>query len=94
MDQMQGIMGFLNKFSKDLLSPSGPMLGAFFVVWQPHQVHVSLVHYKKDYYDTVLEPALENWYFKEYLPLAFLCHNGDLVPNSALAGSVLHIPLK
>lgn len=64
---------------------------AFFVVWQPRQVHVTLVPYKHEYYTKSLEPALENWFFETYLPLAVLKHNGSLVPGTATTAPVIEV---
>lgn len=107
MDQVQGIMGLLNKYPELLtaaeasvglpsaggqkgLPYAGPQ-AAFFVVWQPHQIHVTLVPYDAAYYTTELEPALEAWYFKKYLPLAALKHNGVLVEGSTTASPVIEV---
>ena len=87
MDQMQGIMGLLPKLGR-------PCLGALFVVWQPRQVHVTRVPFEQTYYTDVLEPALRNWYFTMYLPLAVLKANGQLVPGTDTGASVLDLDLK
>lgn len=83
MDQMQGIMGLLNtKLEK-------PCSASLFVVWQPLQVHVTLIPYKSEYYEKSLYPALRNWFFSMYLPLAVLKANGQLVPGTDTGASVL-----
>lgn len=71
-------------------SGAGP-LAALFVVWQPHQLHVTLVPFQKDYYFKTLEPALEAWYFERYLPLATLQHNGQLLPGTDTASPPIAI---
>ena len=65
-------------------SIDGPR-SALFVVWQPHQFHVTLVPFQKEYYSKSLEPALEAWYFGRYLPLATLQYNGQLGPGTDTA---------
>jgi hypothetical protein len=97
MDQMQGIMGLLNKYPELLdhaaaaagLDREGPTrIGpqvAFFVVWQPHQIHVTRVPFDSLYWSGSLEPALERWFFDLYLPYATLKANGELVENSLTA---------
>ncbi len=98
MDQVQGIMGLLNKYP-DLLSyvsktsvsrPEGPK-ACFFVVWQPLQVHVTRLPFDREYYTKTLEPALEDWFFKRYLPLAVLKHNGALVDGTDTAASCIEL---
>lgn len=73
--------------------PSGAQTGgpqaALFVVWQPHQVHVTRVPFQEDYYSGTLEPALASWYFEHYLPLATLKHNGLLKPGTDCASAPL-----
>lgn len=103
MDQVQGIMGLLNKWP-DLLSAAEASVGldrmgpykkgpteAFFVVWQPHQIHVTRVPFDQAYYKDLLEPALEAWYFGMYLPLATLKHNGALVEFTDTAAPPISI---
>lgn len=98
MDQMQGIMGLLNKYpelldqaaaSQGLPSVGGPStVGpqvAFFVVWQPHQIHVTRVPFDFLYFKGTLEPALERWFFDLYLPYATLKANGELVDGTLTA---------
>jgi hypothetical protein len=102
MDQMQGIMGLINTTPVDSTSvlkmaqesvglpvKSGPMLWALFVVWQPHQLHVTLVPYRPSYYTEFLEPKLSTWYFQKYLPAAVLKFNGTLVQGTASAAAVI-----
>jgi len=96
MDQMQGILGLLNKFPELLgdtlsgtLSGTSIMPAAFFVVWQKHQVHVTLVPYSVEYYTGSLEPKLEEWFFKKFLPLAILKHNGLLIHGTANIASTI-----
>ena len=85
MDQIQGIMGLLNKFP-DLLVAAKPPVGiidyCLFVVWQPLQLHITRIPYKRKYYEDFLEPALKDFYFEKYLPFAVLKHNGQLKKNS------------
>lgn len=64
---------------------------AFFVVWQPRQVHVTKVPYKHEYYTKILEPSLENWFFETYLPLAVLKHNGSLIPGTDTTAPVIEV---
>ena len=107
MDQIQGIMGLLNKWP-DLLALGAASAGvdhdaalaakgtvapvaAFFVVWQPKQIHVTRVPYDKAYYTETLEPALEDFFFKRYLPLAVLKHNGALVEGTDTAAPVIEV---
>jgi hypothetical protein len=101
MDQIQGIMGLFNKFPDLLgqeenlqegpqLTGSGPQW-AFFVVWQKHQFHVTLVPYKKDYYNLELEPKLRNWFFELYLPFAVLKHNGLLIENTMTTAPIIYL---
>lgn len=99
MDQMQGVMGLLNEDPS--LMPSSTTSGAIngpkhalFVVWQKHQVHVTLVPFESKYYTTSLEPALRSWYFTKYLPRAYLKHTGSLVYGTLLAGSDISVPDK
>ena len=92
MDQIQGIMGLLNKFPDLLLGPCNLLLGpckedknldfCLFVVWQSAQLHITRVPYKKKYYEDFLEPALKEWYFEQYLPMAVLKHNNKLKKNT------------
>jgi hypothetical protein len=91
MDQIQGVMGLLNE--SPAIMPgmfSGP-LHCLFVVWQKHQLHVTLVPFERAYYTDSLEPALRSWYFKKYLPRAYLKHTGSLVEGTLIAGSDIHI---
>jgi len=94
-DQMQGIMGYMNEYTylynyiRKGLSVSWQPLAvnvhhdyAFFVVWQPHQVHVTLVPFQQNYYSQILKEGLHDWYFRTYLPMAVLKHNQLLVPNT------------
>jgi hypothetical protein len=96
MDQIQGIMGLLNKFP-DLLEyiscapGQKPPAACFFVIWQPLQMHVTRVPFDNDYYSKTLEPALESWYFQRYLPLAVLKHNGNLIEGSDTAATSIEM---
>lgn len=104
MDQIQGIMGLLNKWP-DLLALGAASadvahdaamafvapVAAFFVVWQPKQIHVTRVPYDHTYYTETLEPALESFFFKRYLPLAVLKHNGALVEGTDTAAPVIEL---
>lgn len=103
MDQIQGIMGYLNKYSylisKDCsesinkLSESAltcALTCALFIVWQPHQMHITMVPYEKTYY-TNLEKKLEEFYFELYLPHAVLQYNGLLKENSLDSGCIITI---
>ena len=95
MDQIQGIMGLLNKFP-DLLKyicegPHSAPLSCFFVIWQPLQMHVTRVPFDAEYYSKKLEPALESWFFQRYLPLAVLKHNGSLIEGTDTAASPIEI---
>jgi len=110
-DQMQGIMGLLNKFPELIVRAVklnavtigghyhgtnegltvGPPKNAFFVVWQPHQHHVTLVPFDSLDYNARLQPGLQKWYFDFYLPKAVLKHNGALVPNTLIAAPVIHL---
>lgn len=87
MDQMQGIMGYLNKYPELVAcaKPAGLITAAFFVVWQPSQLHVTLVPFQADYWSNSLEPALERWYFDKFLPAAVHRHNGSLIHGSSTA---------
>ena len=89
MDQIQGIMGLFNK-KPDLFSMAEKTAGlcasskpaidhTMFVIWQPHQIHVTLLPFDHKYYSTSLEPSLESWYFTKYLPLAVLKYNNCLI---------------
>jgi len=94
MDQLQGVMGLLH--DAPMLLPSSDkktqLIGhALFVVWQKHQVHVTLVPFETKYYKDSLEPALRSWYFSKYLPRAYLKHTGSLVEGTLLAGADIHI---
>jgi hypothetical protein len=86
MDQIQGICGLLNEKPDILKMVDGAACAAitdiFFVVWQPQQVHITRLKYDHEYYAESLKPALENWYFKLFLPMAFLKHNGQLIENT------------
>jgi len=64
---------------------------AFFVVWQKHQFHVTLVPYQKNYYELDLEPKLRNWFFQEYLPYAVLKHNGLLIENTMTTAPTIYL---
>lgn len=93
MDQIQGIMGLLNKYP-DLLNyicagPHEAPKACFFVIWQPLQMHVTRVAYDEDYYTKSLEPALEKWFFERYLPLAALKQNGSLIDGTDTAASAI-----
>lgn len=90
MDQIQGIMGYLNKFP-DLVKLQRPIRRAWFVVWQPHQIHVTAVPFDEEYYSGTLEPGLRKWYFTKFLPAAAHKHNGDLIPGQASAAATIHI---
>ena len=86
MDQVQGICGLLNE-KPDILkmvepSASEPIEDIFFVVWQPQQIHITRLKYDHEYYTDTLKPALESWYFKLFLPMAYLKHNGQLIENT------------
>jgi len=85
MDQMQGILGLFDK-CRDLIQYEiehvEPPRSAFFVVWQPSQVHITLVPYEKYYFTDILFPALKKWFFTQYLPFAFLKETDMLLPNS------------
>ena len=83
MDQIQGILGLLNKFP-ELIPPlqKKSFEMCLFVVWQPKQIHITRVPYNKHYYENFLEPALKDWYFEQYLPFAVLKYNGQLQKNS------------
>jgi len=97
MDQMQGIMGLLNKYPdlyrnetnqrKTTWAPN--IANALFVVWQPFQLHVTNIPFEELYYTTKLEPALQSWYFTQFLPLAILKHNGVLEYNSNISSTIL-----
>ena len=86
MDQIQGIMGYINKFP--YLVGCTKIEGALFVVWQPHQLHITKVPYEPKYYAD-LESKLEEFYFQTYLPFAVLKYNGLLKENSLDSGSTL-----
>jgi hypothetical protein len=102
MDQIQGVMGLLNDAPELLPgrpqgpSPSqGPQKGpqgpkgpqkCIFLVWQKHQVHISWVPFEAKYWSTSLEPGLRSWYFKKYLPRAYLKSTDSLVQGTLLAG--------
>jgi len=97
MDQMQGISGLLNDcpniMPKELIGSShlkGPFV-SFFVVWQPHQIHVTNIPVNLEYWHHELRPKLEEWYFQKYLPMAVLQHNGLLVKNTLQTGSIIRI---
>jgi putative phage-type endonuclease len=85
MDQIQGIMGFLNDggFYK--------IEDAFFVVWQQSQTWIMRVPFDKVYWTTVLYPKLHEWFFVKYLPALVHKHNGDLEPGQINAGVALDI---
>ena len=95
MDQMQGIAGLLNEcphilnnqFGQTVVGPNF----ACFVVWQPHQIHVTLVPVNGTYWRESLKPSLEQWYFQKYLPMAVLQYNGLLVKNTLTTGSVITV---
>jgi YqaJ-like viral recombinase domain len=89
-DQIQGIMGLLNKYPSLINVRTGPS-HALFVVWQPRQHHVTLVPYDHESYNAKLEPALTRWYFDKYLPFAALKHNGALVPGTTEAAPIIEI---
>lgn len=105
MDQVQGIMGLLNKWPALKLdgaasagldvstwpAPHSGIKHALFVVWQPHQAHVTRVPFRAAYYADVLEPALSQWFFGSYLPLATLKHAGLLAEGSTQAGATVHL---
>jgi len=86
VDQVQGIMGLFDK-CKDLISMtvpsciSGPQI-CLFVVWQPIQIHVTLVPYDQQYFTQSLYPKLKQWFFEQYLPFAVLKENDLLLPKS------------
>jgi hypothetical protein len=98
MDQIQGVMGLLND-APELLpgcqkglspqkgpkGPTGPKK-CIFLVWQKHQVHISWVPFEAKYWSTSLEPGLRSWYFKKYLPRAYLKSTDSLVQGTLLAG--------
>jgi len=97
MDQMQGIMGLLKECPKLLTyidheqtNFRGPEY-AFFVVWQPRQVHVTLVPANWTYIENTLMPTLESWFFQKYLPMATLKHNGELVQGTLQASPIIDI---
>lgn len=89
MDQVQGICGLLNE-KPDILkmvdssdaTSSVPIEDIFFVVWQPQQIHITRLKYDDKYYVNTLRPGLETWYFKLFLPMAVLKHNGQLIENT------------
>jgi hypothetical protein len=83
---IEGPEGQLMERNTERLMPA-----AFFIVWQPRQVHVTRVPYKHEYYANELEPKLENWFFETYLPLAVLKHNGSLVPGTDTTAPVIEI---
>ena len=88
MDQIQGICGLLNEYP-DILqmiaqSTQCGIEDIFFIVWQPHQYHITRLKFDRDYYFNSLKPALESWYFKQYLPMAFLKYNDELELNSLI----------
>ena len=93
MDQMQGIMGLFHKYPellRTLYHCSAPQK-ALFVVWQPKQMHCTLVPFQEAYYTNSLEPSLRQWYFKQYLPLAFLKHQNLLIEGTGTSSGVLEL---
>jgi len=86
MDQVQGICGLLHEYPEILkmvdTSTCNEIQDIFFVVWQPHQFHITRIKFDQDYYYTSLKPKLHDWYFKQYLPFAFLKYRDELEPNS------------
>lgn len=96
MDQIQGVMGLLNDAPELLPSMNGPFNGpingpkkCIFLVWQKHQVHISWIPFEAKYWATSLEPGLRSWYFKKYLPMAYLKSIDGLVQGTLLAGSTI-----
>jgi hypothetical protein len=51
---------------------------SLFVVWQPNQAHVTRIPFNLEYYKK-LENILHEWYFKEYILMAYKKHKGLLV---------------
>lgn len=86
-DQCQGIMGLLNE-KPDILHmisearSSDLITDCLFVVWQPHQMHITRMAFNDKYYSEFLRPTLETWYFKSFLPMALLKHNKQLLNNT------------
>jgi hypothetical protein len=92
MDQMQGIMGLFNKYPELLKSYNVfEVPEALFVVWQPHQAHVTRVPFEKEYYFTTLEPLLRSWYFQKYLPMAVLKHNNALIYGTTTTSEIINV---
>jgi hypothetical protein len=72
MDQMQGIMGYLNTFMDFKIQQ------AWFVVWQEKRTFVTRIPYNREYFKDTLFPQLKVWYFKHYLPAMIHKYNGDI----------------
>lgn len=72
MDQMQGIMGYLNTYLNYDIQQ------AWFVVWQDKRTFVIKIPYNDDYFHETLFPQLKLWYFQKYLPALIHKHNGDI----------------
>lgn len=90
MDQIQGIMGLLNKYPELIDNELEKhikdfdkvlILDCLFVVWQPHQMHVTRIPFDKKYYDGYLEPELKSWHEK-FVSFATEKANGNLVKNT------------
>jgi hypothetical protein len=84
-DQVQGICGLLNEkpdILKMVSEEATEISDIFFVVWQPEQIHITRLKYDHEYYTQTLKPGLESWYFKQFLPMAYLKYTDQLIENT------------
>ena len=68
-DQMQGVMGALH------------LPFAHFVVWTPEEMQITHVPFLPHYWRDELFPAMESFYFQQYVPAAVRQANGQLLPG-------------
>ena len=80
MDQIQGIMGYLNKYQIE----SNFIRQAWFIVWQEKRTFVTKIPFDQQYFDDSLFPKLHDFYFQKMLPALTHFHNGDLDENEVL----------
>lgn len=71
MAQIQGIMGFLNLYSKMQFKR------CWFVVWTPTQSFMNEVMFHNDYF-IELKLKLQTWYFEKFLPMIFSKYKNNL----------------
>ena len=90
MDQIQGIMGYLNSNATELLDCKF-MRQAWFVVWQEKRTFVTKVPFDLEYYENSLFPKLRDFYFSKMLPALTHMHNGDLDENEVLPHQSLEV---